>query len=697
MPSPLPLQPLLDTSVTELHGVGSTLLGRLAKLRIHTIRDLLLHLPTRYQDRTRTRWISQLSIGTEALVGGKIIKQEITPRGWAMVTLLDDTTGTLALRFFHFNAGMRKKLTVGKKILAYGEVRHGPYGLEIVHPDIYLDSWRGPTTESSQHLTPTYPTTKGLHQNSIRELVAQALDLLANCADEELLPPTSLPKMVRFPQAITLLHRPPIDSPLGTPEVRTHPAYQRLLLEEMLAHQLSMLMIRSGVQRSLAHPCPVDNRLKSRFLASLPFQLTQAQVRVVGEIEDDLARQFPMLRLLQGDVGSGKTLVAALAALTVIAHKRQVVLMAPTELLAEQHVNQFRIWLEPLGIRVESLTGNMRRKERQALLDRVECGQINMLIGTHALFHQDLKFISPGLMIIDEQHRFGVHQRLMLWEKGRGSEGHCPHQLIMTATPIPRTLAMSAYADLDTSTIDQLPPGRLPINTLVLPTLRRDEVVRRLEHLCHSGGQAYWVCPLVDNSEKLEAQAALATFAELAEKLAEIRVGLVHGRMKSAEKQVIMQAFKEGDIQLLVATTVIEIGIDVPNATLMVIDGPERFGLAQIHQLRGRVGRGSEPSYCILLYKSPLATRAKNRLAVLRESMDGFLIAQRDLELRGAGELLGTRQTGETPFRVVDLVRDQELIPRVQQLARQMHQTHPEKADALVGRWLPESTRYTNA
>ncbi|RAT13487.1 ATP-dependent DNA helicase RecG, partial [Lonsdalea quercina] len=514
---------------------------------------------------------------------------------------------------------------------------------------------------------------------------------------DELLPQELNHSMISLTEALHTLHRPPPDMQLSKLEQGKHPAQQRLIMEELLAHNLSMLAARAGAQRHHALALPPRDTLKQQLLAALPFSPTQAQDRVVAEIEQDLNHPYPMMRLVQGDVGSGKTLVAALAALRAIAHSKQVALMAPTELLAEQHANNFRQWFAPLGINVGWLAGKQKGKARQAQQDAIASGDVGMVVGTHAIFQQQVQFNGLALVIIDEQHRFGVHQRLALWEKGE-QQGFHPHQLIMTATPIPRTLAMTAYADLETSVIDELPPGRTPVTTVAIPDTRRGDIIQRVDNACQQEGrQAYWVCTLIEESDLLEAQAAEATCQELREALPELTIGLVHGRMKAQEKQQVMEAFKAGNIQLLVATTVIEVGVDVPNASLMIIENPERLGLAQLHQLRGRVGRGSVASHCVLLYKSPLSKTAQKRLQVLRDSNDGFVIAQRDLEIRGPGELLGTRQTGSAEFKVADLLRDQALIPQVQRLARHIHERYPEHARALIERWLPESARYTNA
>jgi ATP-dependent DNA helicase RecG len=602
----------------------------------------------------------------------------------------------VTLRFFNFNAAMKNSLAAGRRVTAYGEIKRGTIGAEIIHPEYRI---QGENSEVvlQESLTPVYPTTEGIRQATLRKLTDQALELLDTVPIAELLPEELSRSLIPLPQALHLLHRPPPDIQLADLEKGHHPAQRRLIMEELLAHNLSMLAVRAGTQSYKAMPLHRDERLKNQFLASLPFSPTGAQQRVVAEIEQDLAKSYPMMRLVQGDVGSGKTLVAALAALCAVAQGQQVGLMAPTELLAEQHANNFRQWFEPLGIQVGWLAGKQKGKARLAQQDAIASGQVSMVVGTHAIFQEQVLFSSLSLVIIDEQHRFGVHQRLALWEKGL-QQGFHPHQLIMTATPIPRTLAMTAYADLDTSVIDELPPGRTPVTTVAIPDTRRSDIISRVKSACEQENrQAYWVCTLIEESEMLEAQAAEATWEGLKEALPALNIGLVHGRMKAQEKQAVMQAFKQGDVQLLVATTVIEVGVDVPNASLMIIENPERLGLAQLHQLRGRVGRGAVASHCVLLYKTPLSKTAQKRLQVLRDSNDGFVIAQQDLEIRGPGELLGTRQTGSAEFKVADLLRDQAMIPDVQRIARYLQQQFPDHAKALIERWLPERVRYTNA
>ncbi|MFA3780531.1 ATP-dependent DNA helicase RecG [Yersinia sp. 1652 StPb PI] len=689
---------LLDAvPLSTLSGVGASQAGKLAKMGLETIQDLLLHLPLRYEDRTRLYRIGDLMPGLSVNVEGEVLRSDITfGRRRMMTCQISDGSGVLTLRFFNFNAAMKNSLSPGKHVIAYGEVKRGNTGAEIIHPE-YRVHGENIGVELQESLTPVYPTTEGIRQATLRKLIDQALAMLDTCVIAELLPIELSRSLISLPEAIHTLHRPPANIQLADLDQGKHPAQQRLIMEELVAHNLSMLAVRAGAQSYRALPLLAEQQLKQRFLAALPFTPTHAQQRVVAEIEQDMTHNFPMMRLIQGDVGSGKTLVAALAALRAIAHGKQVALMAPTELLAEQHASTFRQWLEPLGLQVGWLAGKQKGKARIAQQEAVASGQVAMVVGTHAMFQEQVQFSGLALVIIDEQHRFGVHQRLALWEKGE-EQGFHPHQLIMTATPIPRTLAMTAYADLDTSVIDELPPGRTPVTTVAIPDTRRSDVIQRVKNAClEEGRQAYWVCTLIEESEVLEAQAAEVTCEELKIALPEIKVGLVHGRMKGPEKQAVMQAFKQGELQLLVATTVIEVGVDVPNASLMIIDNPERLGLAQLHQLRGRVGRGAVASHCVLLYKTPLSKTAQMRLQVLRDSNDGFVIAQRDLEIRGPGELLGTRQTGSAEFKVADLLRDQAMIPEVQRVARHLHQQYPEHARALIERWLPERARYTNA
>ncbi len=683
----------LDAPVTSLKGVGEALALKLARLRIESVADLLFHLPLRYQDRTRITPLGPLRAGHEAVVEGEVVAAEVVRgRRRSLLVRLRDGSGLLSLRFFHFSPAQQQQFQPGGWLRCFGEARAGATGLELYHPEYRLLKADAPPVED--HLTPIYPTTEGLHQSRLRALIEQALGLLD--AHPEALPDwitedlRSRFRLTELHRCLHLLHQP-------TPEVDPaqlasgrHPASRRLALEELLAHRLSLQEVRLRIQEDGAPALPSGRSLQARFLTQLPFSLTAAQRRVLDEIGADLAREVPMLRLVQGDVGSGKTVVAAMAALSAIAGDCQAAMMAPTEILAEQHYRAFRAWFEPLGIEVAWLSGKLKGKARLDTKAAIQDGRARMVVGTHALFQGDVHFQRLGLAIVDEQHRFGVHQRLALREKGEAG-GLTPHQLVMTATPIPRTLAMSAYADLDVSIIDELPPGRTPVRTVAMPDERRPEVVERIRHACAEGRQAYWVCTLIEESEVLECQAAEATRDELTEALPGLAIGLVHGRMKAAEKAAVMDAFKAGELDLLVATTVIEVGVDVPNASLMIIENPERLGLSQLHQLRGRVGRGSTASFCVLLYHPPLSAHSRERLAVMRETNDGFRIAEKDLELRGPGEVLGTRQTGLAQMKIADLERDADLLERVAPLAEALLAIHPEASRPLIRRWLGEA------
>ncbi|WDE11705.1 ATP-dependent DNA helicase RecG [Thalassomonas haliotis] len=692
------LSNLAITPVTVLKGVGPGMAKKLEKVGLLTIQDLLFHLPLRYEDRTRILSIGELVPGIHTNVIGEVVNNQIVQgkRRMLVVTLSDDT-GTINLRFFHFSASLIKTLAVGTSIRCYGEISRGGRGFEIVHPEYKPLDQDQPLAAGDETLTPVYPTTEGLRQISLRNLTEQALVRLKRGQVEELVPPEFLQHPLSLAQALAIIHRPPPDTNISAIENGKHPAQIRLIKEELLAHNLSMLKLRASSDKHKAISLDIDAKLNKSFLDSLPFSPTGAQARVVDEIRTDLIKTVPMMRLVQGDVGSGKTLVAALAAITAIGQGYQVALMAPTEILAEQHAINFQKWFEPLGINVGWLAGKTKSKARNLALAAIADGSMQLVIGTHALFQEQVVFQKMVLVIIDEQHKFGVHQRLSLREKG-AFDGTYPHQLIMTATPIPRTLSMTAYADLDTSVIDELPPGRTPITTVALPDNRRDDVVERIRQACEQDNrQAYWVCTLIDESEVLQCQAAEDTANYLQQQLPTLKIGLVHGRMKAVEKQEVMDQFKAGNLHLLVATTVIEVGVDVPNSSLMVIENPERLGLAQLHQLRGRVGRGAIASHCVLMYKSPLSKTAIKRLGVLRESNDGFVIAQRDLEIRGPGELLGTRQTGLAELKIADLLRDAELIPEVKRDAYLLWKKHPDKGLALINRWLANKEQYSNA
>jgi ATP-dependent DNA helicase RecG len=687
--------PLDERPVTSLRGVGPALAATLDRLGLRTVQDVLFHLPLRYEDRTRVVPIGTLRAGDRAVIEGEIQLTEVVfRRRRALLCRIADGSGWLTLRFFHFSAAQQEGLARGTRIRCFGEVRPGPAGLEIVHPE-YRKITPGVPEAASEGLTPVYPTTEGVQQGRMRALTSLALAQLPGGALRDWVASDVL-GMVGLPSleaAVRYVHRPPPDADIESLNDGRHPAQRRLAFEELLAHQLSLRLLRQAADRDDAWPLPRRTDLVDRCLAQLPFQLTAAQRRVWNEVSVDLERLHPMMRLVQGDVGSGKTVVAALAALRAVEHGAQAAVMAPTELLAEQHARNFLGWLEPLGLRVGLLTGRLTGKARAALAQDLAGGAVHVAVGTHALFQEGVDFNRLALVIVDEQHRFGVHQRMQLREKG-SAEGHYPHQLVMTATPIPRTLAMTAYADLDVSIIDELPPGRTPVRTVVLPDARRDEVVARIDAACRAGRQAYWVCPLIDESDAVRHQAAEETAAALSAALPHVRVGLVHGRMPGARKDAVMTTFKRGELDLLVATTVIEVGVDVPNASLMVIENAERMGLAQLHQLRGRVGRGTVESTCVLLYAPPLTPLARERLAVLRDTNDGFEVSRRDLELRGPGELLGTRQTGLMQLKVAELVRDSDLLPGVQRAADLMLGGPRANIDALLRRWIGDGERF---
>lgn len=685
--------------LTDLKGVGPKLAEQLGKLNIHSLTDLAFHLPFRYEDRSKITPIAGLMPMRPAVIQGEVKGSSVVfGKRRSLLVKLQDQSGLINLRFFHFNAAQKNQMSKGTLLRCYGEPRRGASGLELYHPE-YQRIEDGLDTPLEASLTPIYPATDGITQQRLRLLHEQMIELLKQ--DEVALPdllPEQWCAQWRLPglrEALLFLHNPPANTDLLQLEAGSHPAHKRLILEELLAHQLSLFKLRAQVQADKAPAILSDHALRSALLEKLPFTPTGAQQRVTDEITEDLKQPYPMLRLVQGDVGSGKTLVAALAACDLLQQGYQVALMAPTEILAEQHLRNLAGWFEPLGVRMGWLAGKVKGKAREKSLYEIASGEAQLVVGTHALFQEEVQFSKLGLVIIDEQHRFGVHQRLSLKEKGERA-GLASHQLIMTATPIPRTLAMSAYADLDTSVIDELPPGRSPITTVAISDQRRPEIIQRVQEACSQGAQAYWVCTLIEESEALQCQAAENTFEELQKALPGLRVGLVHGRMKAAEKADIMAAFKDHQLDLLVATTVIEVGVDVPNSSLMIIENPERLGLAQLHQLRGRVGRGSAKSHCVLLYKSPLSLTSKQRLQVMRDSQDGFYIAEQDLEIRGPGELLGTRQTGLQMLRIADLQRDADLLPQVQEMANDLWYQHPATVEPLIKRWLGDAERFAN-
>jgi ATP-dependent DNA helicase RecG len=684
--------------LTTLGGVGPALADTLGKLGLREVQDLWFHLPLRYEDRTTVVPIADLRPGDRAQVEGVVehVERGFRFRPQLKVIIGDDSGRALLLRFFHFRKSQVDLLAKGTRLLCFGEVRQGPQGLEIVHPQ-YQRIEADEAVLVDERLTPVYPTTEGLGPRRLASVIARALTHLPSDDRLEL-----IPEEIGRPMGLTSLrdallhvHRPPPDVDLRQLGEGTHPAQQRLAFEELLTQHLTLRRMRAAVKKRKSPALKSAGTLRDGLLAALPFELTKAQSRVSKEVARDLARAHPMLRLVQGDVGSGKTVVAALAALAAIESGYQVALMAPTELLAEQHLRNFRAWLEPLGLEVEWLAGKVQGKARKSALARA-AGGAHVLVGTHALMQEGVSFAKLGLVIVDEQHRFGVHQRLALRDKG--AEGDLiPHQLVLTATPIPRTLAMSAYADLDVSSIDELPPGRTPVQTVAISNERRYDVMERIHAACMEGRQVYWVCTLIEESEQLNAQAAEVAHAELTIALPDLAVGLIHGRMKPKEKQAVMDAFKAGELAVLVATTVIEVGVDVPNASLMVIENSERLGLAQLHQLRGRVGRGAIASNCVLLYQNPLSRLARERLQVMRETNDGFRIAEKDLELRGPGEVLGTRQTGQLQFRIADLTRDGHLMPEVQRVAEAMMKDHPARCERLIARWVGDAARYVDA
>lgn len=665
--------------------ISPALRDQLTRIGVHSDWSLLLHLPLRYEDETRLLAIAELQPGESALIEAAVIDQQIQyrPRKQLLCRVADDS-GELNLRYINFYPNQIKQLAVGNRLRFYGEPRQGFLGLEMIHPRAKAAG----ATEVAQHLTPVYPTTSGLSQATLSRIMSRALKHVTLV---DTLPDALLQQLDLWPLATALhyLHAPPAAAVLSELEERYHPAWRRLQFDELLAQQLSLIEARQARQLQLAPRLSGGGQLSSALLRQLPFQLTRAQHRVVNEIARDLGQIHPMNRLLQGDVGSGKTIVAALAALQAIESGYQVAFMAPTEILAEQHFSKLRLWLEPLGVTTVWLTGSQKKKTREAGLAAIQDGSAQLAAGTHALFQEQVQFRQLGLVIVDEQHRFGVAQRLALRAKGRGQDGAVmqPHLLMMSATPIPRTLSMSYLADLDVSTIDELPPGRTPIQTKLISSQRRDQLMQRLAHYCADGRQAYWVCPLIEESEALELQTAQDTYVTLAASLPQLRIGLVHGRLSPAEKAATMGAFSRHELDVLVATTVIEVGVDVPNASLMVIDHAERFGLAQLHQLRGRVGRGAAESLCVLLYETPLSEMARQRLHIMHETTDGFEIARQDLHLRGPGEFLGARQSGAPMMRFADPEQHAELLEYAHQAALELLAKAPDIARAHVDRW----------
>lgn len=689
----------LTASVLNLSGVGPKVEEKLNRIGIYTVQDLLFHLPLRYQDKTRISLIGTLQPGQEALIEGTVETTQIKyGRRRSLLCMLSDESDTLMLRFFHFSRAQQQRLNKGNLLRCYGQIRRGAKTLEMIHPEYrHIDPDNSPAID--KQLTAIYPLTDGLQQRTMQKLSSQALDILSHLEDklvellpDEILATFDLPDLI---SALSYVHRPPPEAKLQLLRDGKHPTQQRLAFEELLSQHLSLQRVRQKTLALRATPLVDQGQLREKFIKILNFKLTQSQEKVLREIAQDLEKNTPMLRLLQGDVGSGKTVVSAFAALHALESSNQVALMVPTELLAEQHFQTFSQWFEKIDIEVLLITGKSTKSERDTYRKVLGNKQRVIAIGTHALFQKDITFSNLGLIIIDEQHRFGVHQRLSLLDKGIVKDS-IPHQLIMTATPIPRTLAMTVYADLDLSIIGSPPPNRQTINTVVLSNDRRDEIIARIKAACHCDRQVYWVCTLIEESEVLQCQTATETFQQLTEKLHDINISLIHGRMKNREKEAIMASFKDNKTQLLVATTVIEVGVDVPNASLMIIENSERLGLFQLHQLRGRVGRGNIKSDCVLMYQAPLGELARSRLETMRETNDGFEIAEKDLALRGPGELTGTRQTGLPDLRIADILRDANLLADVQRAAKLLQQKYPQHIDPLLKRWIGKELEYSN-
>ena len=683
-----------------LKGVGPKIAEKLQKLGLNTQRDLLFHLPIRYEDRTRVTAVGSLQPGQRCLVEAEVLHVGVSFRRQGrsrrvLVAKLADHSGMFSMRLFYFNTAQQQKLEKGNWLRCFGEVRYAQGELEMIHPEFQVIDIDNPPS-LDENLSPVYSTTEGLHQQSIRKIVGQAVDRLQTQSLPETMPQDWLDRH-QFPNlktAMLHLHRPQSQADTTKIAQRKHPAQFRFIIEELTAHRLALLEHRAQIRAKPNPAIKTGGNLPNRLLANLPFALTGAQENAMADLMADFNSGKPMLRLLQGDVGSGKTIVAALACLPAVESGFQCALMAPTEILAEQHYQNFKQWLEPLNIGVISLFGADKGKKREKKLNAIADGEVKVIIGTHALFQASVEFHSLGFIIIDEQHRFGVDQRLALQKKTIREE--MPHQLIMTATPIPRTMAMSIYADLDYTQIDELPPGRKPVTTSIVSEQQRASLIKRVAESCSQGGQVYWVCTLIEESEALQCEAAEVTYQNLGQQLPELSIALVHGRMKAAEKDDIIQAFKRGETQILVATTVIEVGVDVPNASIMIIENPERLGLSQIHQLRGRVGRGQRESFCILLVKNSLGEAARQRMEIIRNHQDGFIIAEKDLEIRGAGEVLGTRQTGDASFKIADLLQDQKWFADVDALASLLQDTqYDDIRIQLLGNWVGQRQGYT--
>ena len=687
--------PSLSDPIISISGLGQKTSDRLNQLGIHTLEHLLFHLPSRYQDKTTITSLSSASVEDEILIEVTIDRIEVIParQRQLLCYLSDNQNQRVLLRFFHFTQYQKQALIRGETIQCFGEIKIGRQGLEMHHPEYRIISQdQKPLLEST--LTPVYPLCAGVSQNKMKQWVNNALDVLKASVIDDYFEKITQSTMPSLKDSLFLLHHPNKNEDLSKIEAFTHISQQRLIIEELAAHQLSLLKIKEARKSKESKNFSIKNALSNKLLSSLEFDLTSAQSRCISQINEDLSTSEPMHRLLQGDVGSGKTIVAVFALLQAAENNFQTAVMAPTEILARQHLQNFSNYLTPLGIQIAFLSGSQNTQERKDNLSLIENGKAKVIIGTHALFQENVYFEDLALVIIDEQHKFGVHQRLSLSKKAILT----PHQLVMTATPIPRSLTMSAYADLDTSIIDELPPGRQTIETVALSNARRDELITKIKQISKEGRQIYWVCTLIEESEALRAESAEKTFTYLTDNLRELKVVMIHGRLTKSEKEIIMSDFSTGKTNLLVATTVIEVGVNVPNASLMIVENAERLGLAQLHQLRGRVGRGSEKSACVLLYQSPLSQTAKERLDILRQSNDGFLIAQKDLELRGPGEILGTQQTGIASMKIADIVRDSYLLKQVGYYSSKMLEAEHTSQNALMTRWIDEEkTHYFDA
>ena len=687
--------PSLSDPIISISGLGKKTSDRLNQLGIHTLEHLLFHLPSRYQDKTSITPLSTASLDDEILIEASIDRIEVIPsrQRQLLCYLSDNQNHRVLLRFFHFTQYQKQALVRGETIQCFGEIKIGRQGLEMHHPEYRIISQdQKPLFEPT--LTPVYPLCAGVSQNKMKQWVNKALEVLKASVIDDYFEKITNNTMPSLKDSLFLLHHPNKDEDLLKIESFNHISQQRLIIEELATHQLSLLKIKEARKSKESKPISIRSSLSNKLISSLEFDLTSAQSRCINQINEDLSTSEPMLRLLQGDVGSGKTIVAVFALIQAVENNFQTAVMAPTEILARQHLQNFTNYLSPLGIQIAFLSGSQNTQERKDNLSLIENGKAKVIIGTHALFQENVYFDDLALVIIDEQHKFGVHQRLSLSKKANVT----PHQLVMTATPIPRSLTMSAYADLDTSTIDELPPGRQTIETVALSNARRDELIEKIKQISKEGRQIYWVCTLIEESEALRAESAEKTFAYLSDNLKDLKVVMIHGRLTKSEKEIIMSDFASGKTNLLVATTVIEVGVNVPNASLMIVENSERLGLAQLHQLRGRVGRGSEKSACVLLYQSPLSQTAKERLDILRQSNDGFLIAQKDLELRGPGEILGTQQTGIASMKIANIVRDAYLLKQVGFYSSKMLEAAHDSQNALMSRWIDEEkTHYFDA